>query len=136
MERIPTHTVLDRRETRETRLDERRAEQRIAVHFYIAVKQNGKHLGHIINLSTSGMAVVGKISLAPEQAVSLRVEADLEDGNLQLAEFDAKCIFSVKHIRPGLFISGFLFETLTPKARIRIKNILRALKDSRRVTAA
>ena len=108
---------------------EKRNQERLDAQVYIGVKRqhDGMRLGHVIDISATGFAMVAKTRLEPGARLSLRLETETEPDLRQFIEVQAVCIRCEARKKVDLFTIGFSYLELSPKAKLRIRNLVQLL---------
>ena len=85
-----------------------------------------KRLGILVDLSISGLQIMGEEELGCGPVFNLRIEMSKEVMNSRILVLDAKCLWCKKTEELDFYISGFEFENIDGKTLERIKTFTRS----------
>ncbi len=109
--------------------EDRRQYERYSADFYLCVyKQHEEHLlGHVIDISLGGIKLLGGEALCVGEDMPLRIEAALESGQHESAEFYARTVWSGQDESSEGYTAGLEFLDLSPQALKVIQDVINAL---------
>jgi hypothetical protein len=92
-------------------MDDRRKQERRAAGFYAEVScvDTGRLLGHLANISSGGMMIVGEASLGIGKRLHLRIELPHGTAHDDYLEVTVQVRWSQPELEPGLYASGLEF---------------------------
>ncbi len=99
--------------------------QHVNVDSYIAVTDTeGQAIGHLIELSMTGMGVIGRapIALGRRSALRLIVEAH-EGSNREYIDVEVEAVWCQERKAGGVYHIGFAFFPLSAKSRLRLTRL-------------
>ncbi|GBC60989.1 PilZ domain-containing protein [Desulfonema ishimotonii] len=108
-------------------MDERRNAKRLRLIEYLRVFEQKTDLfvGHLVDVSDSGLALVSPKPIKRGQVLHLRVEILADQVML-----DARCMWCRKDVHLESYDSGFRFLAISPETRMKIRCLTDALRLS------
>ena len=105
-------------------LFQRRKSKRHIVSSYVGIYDldSEEFIGHLTNLSRSGMMVTGTKALEPSQTYHLGIQSESFAAPENLHPLEAKCLWAKQELKDELFTSGFIID----KASRETKKLLAA----------
>jgi len=82
---------------------------------------NENHLGILIDLSLSGLRVMGEEKLRSGKIFNLRLEMPKRVNDSTIIYLSAKCNWSNKSEEPNFYVSGFEFENIEDYTKKQIE---------------
>jgi hypothetical protein len=94
---------------------------RIRATYFLRIfdNQTSEELGHMADISTGGLLVIGEKKIAVDRTFSLWFEAPAADAARERVSVEAKSLWSKPDPSPGLYATGF--EVIEPTAYARAK---------------
>ena len=110
---------------------EKRNFKRWQLIFYLRVfdQDTGSLLGHIVDISESGMMLISDQPLPVDQPFRLYLEAPRDTGPRQRIEFEAHSLWSKNDINPDFYDTGLRITRLTPYALRQLRLLIADFKS-------
>ena len=107
---------------------DRREYERHSVAFYLRVinMENGCELGHLVDISVSGMKLVSNILVPVNTTFHVRLDIALGSDYQDEVQFETQCVWSQADDNPGQYESGFR-NTLPPEAMVGVQKLINVL---------
>jgi len=110
-------------------MDERRRAERKLTSFFAEISNldTGKAIGHLADISSGGLMILGDSQLSVGEQLKLRIELPRSVGPLNFADVTVEVRWSQPDLDPGSFVSGLEFRRhQAPSADIieRLRRVL------------
>ena len=97
--------------------------------YYLEVfnENNDELLGHVVDITTKGIKLIGKRPIKSKQEFSLHMKLPEEYFAGGLLKFDAVSLWSNKDVNPDFMVTGFQTLNLDKEAAKTIKKLINLL---------
>ncbi|MEA1935035.1 MAG: PilZ domain-containing protein [Thermodesulfobacteriota bacterium] len=97
--------------------------------YYLEVfnENNDELLGHVVDITTKGIKLIGKHPIKSKQEFSLHMKLPEEYSASGLLKFDAVSLWSNKDVNPDFMVTGFQTLNLDKEAAKTIKKLINLL---------
>ena len=87
-------------------------------------RNNGQIMGHLVDISASGLRVVSQIPFVEKKSYPLRIELPQQNNNTIAVSIDAVCVWCKQSQKDGPYEAGFHIELVSPKDLSMIESLL------------
>lgn len=111
--------------------ENRRRYERYSTNFYLYVYEQceGHFLGHVVDISMSGLRLLGSDLLCAGEMMLLRMDISLESGRHESCEFHARTVWNSEDEDSELYITGFEFLSLSEQGAEILQDIIAELSS-------
>ena len=111
--------------------ENRRRYERYSTNFYLYVYEQceGRFLGHVVDISMSGLRLLGSDLLCAGEMMLLRMDISLESGRHESCEFHARTVWYSEDEDSELYITGFEFLSLSEQGAEILQDIIAELSS-------
>ncbi len=108
---------------------DKRLKRRWHLILYLRVYERGTGalLGHVVDISVSGMRLIRDEPIETGQTVAMRMRWRDEEEGVHNLEFDAECLRSGPGINPDFYDVGFRFTAVDPTVTASIRQLVSEL---------
>ena len=94
--------------------------------YYLRVftKKGNKLLGHLVDLTTEGMMLIGEKPVKAGAKLDLKMHLPREIEGKRQISFSAECVWCRKDVNPDFYDSGFKLVKIAPKDTERIEQLI------------
>jgi hypothetical protein len=109
-------------------VDDRRQTKRKYLMFYTRIfdAHNGKHLGHLVDITPVGAMLISEQAMPAGQDYRLKLELSPEVAAQAYLELDARSLWCHQDVNPQFFNTGFELVAVTPESVAIIERIIEA----------
>lgn len=102
---------------------ERRHRQRWYLIFYLRVfnQDTGELLGHVIDISTTGLMLISDRPLAAGQHYRLQLDVPKDDGPHEQVTLEAHSLWCHRDINPSFYATGFTITQASAETLLKIQ---------------
>jgi hypothetical protein len=107
-------------------MDERRTRKRVYMMFYSRIRDrhSGDLIGHLVDLTSSGMLVVSETPVEVGQVLFMQMELPEDVSEKQFLKFDAQTAWCRRDVDPSFYDIGFQLVDISPEDNEIIKHFI------------
>ena len=110
-------------------MEEKRRSRRFQVSYFVRIFADGIDdvMGHIVDVSTTGMRILSDRSLVPDSDYVLFVDLEKVEGFGKDIAFNARCVWFSEDEDSGAYHNGMHLQDISEKEQVIIDRLIESL---------